>query len=164
MTHAKRLFEIAQSLVDEWPDFFQKKGPGAGDRDTHAFMRELRARAMAALGRDYYEPRICEGSGFKPDFYFPEEAAFVEIAMGFRNPASEYERDIFKAILAQNFRHRVRELIFFAKPGALARFAQPGHQAIAEWVRRTQRINVCVVEFSPKAEEILEPASEGQRP
>jgi hypothetical protein len=82
MTQAERLFDLAQALVYDWPDFFQKKGAGAGDRDTCAFMRELRARATTAFDRDYYEQRICGGTDFKPDFYFPEEATIVEIAMG----------------------------------------------------------------------------------
>jgi hypothetical protein len=51
MNRANRLADIAQSLVDEWPDFFRKKGAGAGDLDTNAFMRELRSRALSALGR-----------------------------------------------------------------------------------------------------------------
>jgi hypothetical protein len=164
MTQAERLFELAQSLVYEWPNFFVKKGAGAGDRDTYAFMEQLKVWVETAFGRNYYEQRICGVVGFKPDFYFPDEATIVEIAMGLRNPSSEYERDIFKALLDLDLKQPVQQLVFFAKPGALDRFAQPGQKAIASWVQRTHGIAITVREFSPQAEAILEPDADAEPP
>ena len=48
MLKTNRLIELAQSLVDEWPDFFEKKGAGAGDRDTNAYMKELKWAVASA--------------------------------------------------------------------------------------------------------------------
>lgn len=154
------LLELAQSLADEWGQFFEKKGPGAGDLDTNAFMKELRVRACNAFGQNYSEQRICGDSKLAPDFYFPEEETIVEVAMGLRNPASEFERDILKAIIAQESCHPVRRLVFLSKPGALARISQPGLTAIAKWVTKAHGIQIEVREFTPVAEAVLEPANE----
>ena len=37
---------------------------------------------------------------FRFDFFFPDEAVAVEFAFGLHNPNSEFERDIFKCLLA----------------------------------------------------------------
>jgi hypothetical protein len=159
-TSSDRLLELAQSLADEWGQFFEKKGPGAGDLDTNAFMKELRARARNAFGQDYSEQRICGDSKLAPDFYFPEEETIVEVAMGLRNPYSEFERDILKAILAQVSSHPVRRLVFLSKPGARARISQPGLTAIANWATTAHGIQIEVREFSPVAEAVLDPTIE----
>jgi len=157
---ADQLADLAQSLVDEWPNFFQKKGAGAGDRDTNAFMKELRARAKVALGRDFGEGQICGNNKLAPDYYFPDEATIVEIAMGLRNPSSEFERDILKAIMAQEAGNHVSRLLFLSKPGAVARCSQPGLQAFTDWALRAYKIVVEVREFTPAVEAVLEPAAE----
>jgi hypothetical protein len=155
-----RLRELAQSLVDQWHDFFRTKGPGTGDLDTNAFMKELRFRAVEALGGDYSEQPICGNNRLTPDFYFPEEATIVEIAMSLRNPSSEFERDILKAIMAQEAGNPVRRLVFLSKPGAIVRSSQPGLRAVADWAKRAHGISVEIYEFTPIAEAVLEPGAE----
>jgi hypothetical protein len=160
MNRANQLADIAQSLVDEWPNFFQKKGAGPGDLDTNTFMKELRSRAAAAFGDDFAERRICGENKLTPDYYFPDEATIVEVAMGLRNPSSEFERDILKAIMAQEAGNSVRRLLFLSKPGAVARCSQPWLRAFADWAFRVRNITVEVSEFTPAAESVLEPAAE----
>jgi hypothetical protein len=157
---AESLKALGQCLVSQWQDFFSKKGPGAGDLDTNAFMKELRRRAIEKLGEDYSERRICGNNRLAPDFYFPEEATIVEVAMSLRNPSSEFERDVLKAIMAQEAGNPVRRLIFLAKPGAIARSSQPGMKAVAEWAERAHGIAVEVYEFTPAAETVLDPIAE----
>ena len=156
MDHAEELFALAQSLVDDWPDFFTIKGAGAGDQATNAFMRKLRQRAEAAWSRDFAEQRISGDNKLAVDFYFPEEATIVEVALSLRNPMSEFERDILKAIMAQEAGHPVRHLVFFSKPGARARCAQPGLQAFGDWASRKHGVNIAIREFTSNAEKILE--------
>jgi hypothetical protein len=157
---ADRLLELAQSLAEEWAEFFQKKGPGAGDLDTNAFMMELRTRAHRHFGQDFSERRICGDNKLTPDFYFPNEETIVEVAMGLRNPLSEFERDILKAIIAQDAKHPVRRLVFLSKPGAKARISQPGLHAFVEWVLKSHGIQVEVCEFTPVAEAVLDAVDE----
>ena len=156
MNNAEQLHAIAQTLVDEWPNFFGIQGAGAGDRATNDFMRELGRRAATAFGHSFAEQRISGDNKLAVDFYFPDEATIVEVAMSLRNPASEFERDILKAIMAQEAGHAVQRLIFLSKPGALARCAQPGLRAFADWAQRAHGILIEVREFTPIAEQILE--------
>lgn len=74
MDAAEQLFQMAQALASIWPDFFTKKGAGAGDRATAAFMKELRKQAKATFGRDHAEQRISGDTKLAVDFYFPQEA------------------------------------------------------------------------------------------
>jgi hypothetical protein len=87
------LFELAL----ERSGFFDIKGPSVGDKDTAAFMGELRKRAAEAFGSDFAEQKICGPNGLCVDYYFPEDAAIVEIAMGLRNPNSEIRARHFES-------------------------------------------------------------------
>jgi hypothetical protein len=101
MDRVDHLAAIAQRLADERPVFFQIKGPSVGDHDTAAFMKELRVRAEAYFGADYSEQKVCGANNLCVDFHFPEEETIVEVALGLRNPTSEYERDVLKALMAK---------------------------------------------------------------
>jgi hypothetical protein len=93
MGQVEKVIELAQQLAEETPGFFEVKGAGVGDRATNAFMVELRKRAAATLGEDLAERCICGENNLAVDFFFPEEAAVLEVAFSLRNPASEFERD-----------------------------------------------------------------------
>jgi hypothetical protein len=145
---ASQLFSLAQALALERPGFFEIKGPSVGDRDTAAFMQELRRRAVATFGHDFAEQKICGPNGLCVDYYFPDEATIVEIAMGLRNPNSEFERDILKAIMAQDAGQAVQHLVFIAKPGATKKCGQPSSRAIIDWAGRAHGLIVEVHELA----------------
>src|SRR5271157_5594143 len=156
MDHVERLFELAQDLADTWPNFFARMGPGAGDHATSAYISELKKKANQEFQRDYAEFGISENNGLRVDYYFPDEATIVEIAMGLRNPLSEYERDILKAVLAKKYGHTINRLVFFSKPGAIARCNQPGLKAFKNWLEQEIKIGIEVREFSTASEQILD--------
>jgi plasmid stability protein len=54
----------------------------------------------------------------------------------------EFEKDIFKAILAKEGGKEVKALILVGKHGAVKRLAGAGPRAIMVWVARTQGIEV----------------------
>jgi hypothetical protein len=149
MGRASTLITLAQALARERPGFFEIKGPSVGDKDTAAFMRELRRRAEATFGVDCAEQKVCGPNGLCVDYYFPEDATIVEIAMGLRNPNSEFERDILKAIMAQDAGHEVKHLVFIAKPGALKKCCQPSSRAIIDWAGRAHGLVVSLHEIIP---------------
>lgn len=93
-----KLIELAQALAAKIPAFQAVLGPGAGDEATGEFMRKLRENALAEFGNDYSEKKICGGNSLAVDFYFPEEQTIVEVALGLPNPATEFEKDVLKAI------------------------------------------------------------------
>ena len=136
------LLAFARAIAAANPDFQTVRGPGDGDRATHAFMRELRNQATAAFGHDYAEKRICGNTAFAADFYFPDEAAVVEVALGLPNPASEFEKDILKAIVAQDYNYAVRRLVFISRAGAAKKCAQPGRAALIEWAQAKHSLKI----------------------
>jgi hypothetical protein len=145
---AETLNLLAQQLVREQPYFFEIKGPGLGDNDTAVFMKQLRSRALRRFKIDYSEEKICGQNSLCVDFYFPDEETIVEVALGLRNPLSEYERDILKAIMAREAGYAVSRLLFISKPGAIKRLAQPSAKCIAEWAQRNHGVKIHVRELT----------------
>jgi hypothetical protein len=148
MNQADYLFDLAQQIADGHTDFFKIKGPGVGDRDTGKFMALLRERASHEFGKDFSEQRICGSNKLAVDFYFPDEQTIVEVALGLRNPGSEFERDILKAIMAHEQCNSVKRLLFITKPGADKRHSQPSSRAILEWAKRRFDIRIDIRELS----------------
>ncbi len=151
ITKAQRLLLIAQTIADETPNFFIAIGEGAGNLRSNAFMNELQGRAKSAFGRDYSEAKLCGDNKLAMDFFFPEEETVVEVAGMLSAPNSEYEKDIFKCLLAQEKGATIRKLVFLAKPGAAKVQNQPGRLAIAQFVR--SRFNIQII-----VEELVDPA------
>ena len=110
MTKTKELLHIAQQIADERPSFFDIKGAGKGDKDTNSFMAELRSPAKSSFGKDFSEKRICGDTNLTVDFFLPDEGTIIEIALSLRNPNSEFEHDILKAIMAKEGGEQVRHL------------------------------------------------------
>jgi O6-methylguanine-DNA--protein-cysteine methyltransferase len=148
MNKADQLFALAQALADEHPFFFEIKGPSIGDHNTADFMKNLRARAAQAFETDFAEKKICGANNLCVDYYFKAEETVVEVALGLRNPTSEFERDILKAIMAKEYGNSVSHLFFISKPGAKKRLGQPGSRAIVDWARRVHGIDIKVCELA----------------
>lgn len=120
-----RLLAIAQELAVENGAFHTVLGPGDGNRATNSFIATLRTKAKEEFGSDFAEQKICGSTSQAVDFYFPQEATIVEIALGLPNPGSEFEKDVLKAIIAQDCGFNVKRLRFISRPGAIKKCAQP---------------------------------------
>ena len=140
------LYDLVQQLANERPVFFETKGQGKGNLDTNSFMLELRRRAKIAFGQDFAERRLFAANSSAVDYYFDDEATIVEIALGLKNPNTEYEKDILKALLAQES-VLVNRLVLLGKPGACRKCAQPGRTAIRDWVLRQHKLTVDVYDI-----------------
>src|SRR6266404_831746 len=147
ITKAERLLLIAQAIAEETPDFFVAIGEGAGNLRSNAFMSKLQVRAKSTFGRDYSEAKLCGDNKLAVDFYFPEEETVVEVAGMLSAPNSEYEKDIFKCLLAQEKGATIHKLVFIAKPGAAKVHNQPGRLAIAQFVLSRFDIQITVEEL-----------------
>lgn len=110
-------------------------------------MGQLRERAKEAFGKDYSEQRLCGDTSFAADFYFPEEETIVEVALGLPNPGSEFEKDILKALMAQESGYSVSRLFFISRPGAAKKCSQPGRTAVKEWARSKHHLMIEVHEL-----------------
>ena len=124
------LVAMAREIASSRPDFQTVLGPGAADHATGSFMAQLRERATDAFGEDCSEKKICGENSFAVDFYFEEEGTIVEVALGLPNPSTEFEKDILKAIMAQDCGNNVRRLVFVSRPRAEKKCNQPGRTAV----------------------------------
>jgi len=138
------LLNLAREVARGIEGFQVAKGPGEGDIATNAFMKELRSRALTAFGQDFSEKKICGSNAFAVDFYFPDEMTIVEIALGLPNPQCEFEKDILKAIMAQELSYPVTRLLFIGRPGSARKCQQPGRTAVKEWARKKHGLEIVV--------------------
>ena len=142
MNKHEKLFELAQNLAKKTYGFLETKGPGIGNHATNQFISQLVALSTKEFGKDYSEQNICGNNALAVDFYFPEEGVIVEIALGLKNPNTEYEKDILKALMAKNIGHNVKKLFFISKPGGEKKCKQPGRIAVKEWLLNSSSIEL----------------------
>src|SRR5258708_468007 len=132
----REIVRDCQRLAAGLPTFFDIQGPSVGDKATATFMRELPTRCAAAFDTDFAQQRICGPNGLTVGYYFPDEGTVGEAALSLRNPASEFERDILKAIMARDAGQRVRRLVFITKPAAQNGGASRARGSIIAWAKR----------------------------
>lgn len=143
------LLAIAREIASGNPEFQAALGPGAGNLATNAFLQEIQKRARIEFdGADFCEQKVCGDNALAVDFYFPEEATIVEVALGLPNPASEFEKDVLKAIMAQELGHEVKRLFFISRPGAARKCSQPGRVAVKKWALENHQLQIEVHELS----------------
>lgn len=135
LNRPEALLTAARELAAKNASFQAVLGPGAGDRATAAYLREL--QSMTDLpGQDAcHEQRLCGETGFAVDFYFREAETIVEVALGLPNPQSEFEKDILKAIIAKELGNPVRRLMFISRAGGEKKCSQPGRKAVIAWAK-----------------------------
>lgn len=158
MDRLQILRQTAQQIAVMTPGFFEVKGPGKGDHASNQFMQELRHLAHLQFGSDLSEKKCISTAKMAFDFYLEAEDTAVEIALGLDKPNSEYERDIFKCLLAKDDGLNVRRLVFITKPGGIKRLSAPGPRAIADYVRSKHGLDVVIWELEregPAVEEKL---------
>jgi hypothetical protein len=154
----ERLCVLAQRIAESIPDFFNTKGPGKGDHATAGFVLSLREAARGIFGSDYSEKSACTSAGFRFDFFFPEEAVAVEFAFGLHNPNSEFERDIFKCLLAIDDGCPVKKLMLIGKPGAIGRLSAPAPKAIISFAKKRFDLTVEIFELQHHQKDELSPS------
>lgn len=143
-----KLLSLAREISAENPEFQTVLGPGDGNRATSAFLQQLQKRSLETFGEDFSEQKICGDTAQAVDFYFPGEATIVEVALGLPNPASEFEKDILKAIMAKECGYKVNCLLFISRPGAEKKCQQPGRAAIKKWALEKHGVVIEVQELA----------------
>jgi hypothetical protein len=148
ISEAEHLLVLAQQVAELTPDFFKTTGPGQGNIRANAFMKELKKRAKNALCEAHAcEAKPCGNTDFAIDFYFPAEETAVEIAGMLGAPNSEYEKDIFKCLLAKSRGAKIKKLVLIGKQGSAKVSNQPGRRAIAQFVYEKFGIEVIIEEL-----------------
>jgi|GEM_PF-982592 len=143
---------MGRALAESIPDFAETKGPGRekGNGATSRFLEALQQMAKEEFGeRCQLELPGVPGVKSASDFYFPEDKTLVELALSLHNPASEFHKDVLKAVLARHHKLAVEKLVFLAKRDAEAKHQAPLSCAIVKWARETQGIEVIVRDILP---------------
>lgn len=146
---ASQLYLLALGLANSTAGFYKKKGAGHGDHATNQFMAALREIVKQQLGKDFSEAPACKGTKCAFDFYLPDERTVVEVALSLRNPTSEFERDIFKCLLASDVGLAIDTLLFICKPGGIARLEAASSRRIRELVKDKFGLRITTLELVP---------------
>jgi hypothetical protein len=149
---AMELYILALSLANKTQNFYDVKGAGLGNRTSNKFMKDLRLLAKDRFGSDFSEKKVCKDTKHAFDFYIPDEGSVVEVALSLHNSLSEYEKDIFKCLLAKEGGMNIKSLLFIAKPGALGRHDAAGSKRIRELVWKHFSVWVDILEILPSQE------------
>jgi hypothetical protein len=160
---AMMLYMLAIKLANKTPDFYKVKNAGLGDHASNQFMKNLRQLAKDQFGSDFSEKRVCKDTKHAFDFYIPDEGSVIEIALSLHNPASEYEKDIFKCLLAKEDGLTINSLLFITKPGGLMRHEAAGSKRIRELILKRFGVWVDILELLPEseAEKVIEKLKSG---
>lgn len=145
---ALQLYCLACDVAFKTPEFHSVKGPGKGDHATRDYMKALRTKARQVFGCDCSEKPVARNTKHRFDFYIKDEATVVEVALSLRHPQSEYEKDIFKCLLATEEGTPINYLMFISKPGALSRLEASGSKAIAALVEKHFNLRIDVWEIT----------------
>lgn len=151
MTKTDTIIDLASKIASEIEDFQMVRGAGAGNFATNNFMKTLRSHAIEIFSIDYSEKRVSGKNSFAVDFYIPEEKSIIEIALGLPNTASEFEKDILKAIMAKEQNAKIEKLIFISRAGAKKKCSQPGRTAIREWAKNVHNLDIEIFELPGEA-------------
>jgi hypothetical protein len=146
MDKPARLLALARTIAAD-PTFQAVWSAGKGDRAPVEFMRQLRVAARGEFDIDHSERRICGENALLVGFYFPEEATIVEVALDLPNPASQFENDVLKALMAKEAGTEVRRLFFISRPGAIKKCDQPGRAAVKAWAASKHGLQIEVHEL-----------------
>ena len=153
MPISDQIFKIAQQIAHRTIGFHDRVGPGkdAGDGVTERFLIELTREVISQ-----FTATTCriQRAGCTPcevflhDYFIPSEETAVEIALSLRNIVTEFEKDIFKAILANESGKRVSKLVLIGKDGSVKRQNGTGPNAIKAWVKQHCLIEIEVRELT----------------
>ncbi len=141
------IIETAIKIASETENFQEIKGAGKGNYATNSYMAILRKKITEIFKTDYSERKISGENSFAVDFFIPEEKSIIEVALGLPNTASEFEKDILKAIMAKELGVEIDNLIFISRAGAIKKCSQPGRKAMQEWAKKVHNINIKIYEL-----------------
>jgi hypothetical protein len=129
------LLQMIRSSAAPIPTFNDRLGPGStkGNGATDRFVEMVNAVVSKKWPNEVtINQAAVPAAGFNFDLYVPSEETALEIALSIRNPVSEYEKDIFKGLLARDGGLPLRRLILIGKYGAVKTRNMPGSKAIRD--------------------------------
>ena len=152
------LLQVIHQTAAEIPTFDLRLGPGKdkGNGATKLFVKmvnEIAAQRWPDQVKQNF--RAVPTTRMDFDLYVPSERTAIEIALSVRNPVSEYEKDILKALLAQAGGLALDRLILIGKKGSVEKRNEPAPLAIRNWAWEKHSLKVEVHEIAAVASATL---------
>jgi hypothetical protein len=144
----QRIFEIAQTVANRFPEFHRSKGASLSSKVRAAFLQRLEKEVQKELRDVLVEEPISTSKHTTFNFYLPETATAIEIALPLWESDSEFERDLFKCLLAGEEGKPVDRLVFIGCQGTRETTTLPCRQAILQYVEERYGLAVSMMELS----------------
>lgn len=143
---AERIVRLAQEVADSY-DLFSARRIGAGNDYTHEVVDHLKSRVVEEFGSGVVNQFLAKGHGQSVDFWLEEEQTIVEVEFSMLTLLPVLEKEVFKALLAQDEGKDVRHLVLIGDPGAVRQYRTPTARSVMQWVEREHGIRVQVREL-----------------
>ena len=144
----QRIFEIAQRVAHRFPEFHQGKGRPLSSKVRTAFLARLEKEVRKEMHGVRVEEPVSTFARAAFNFYLPETATAIEIALPLWESDSDFERNLFKCLLASEQGMPVDRLVFIGGRGTRATSALPCRQAILKYVQDKYGLVVSMMEIS----------------
>jgi hypothetical protein len=146
MKRTARIVEMANQVARAYPTLLLRRTPGRRPV-VDQYMRAFGKQVDAEVGAGMAEQRISGSNEFRVDFYVEEDAAVIEIEFNLPGSHSNFERDIFKILLARDTGRVVKTLVLVGPPGSRERLSEAGPKDIITWVKKHHRLDVQVLDL-----------------
>jgi hypothetical protein len=152
------LLKVIHQAAASIPTFNDRLGPGvnAGNGANRHFLKTVNGAVTERWPNQVEIDRTAiSGAKLNFNFYIPSEQTAIEIALSIRNPVSEYEKDIFKGLMARDSGLPLERLILVGKSGSVKLRNSPGSKAIRDWAWEKHKLKVEVHEIAAGASEVM---------
>lgn len=151
MALTEDLLRLIHETAATIPTFDHRLGPGAdkGNGATKQFVLQVNEIVRSRWPSEVaIKQSAIPNAELDFDFYIPSEETALEIALSIRNPVSEYEKDIFKALLARDHGLPITRLVLVGKNDSVKTRSIPGSKAIRDWAQSKTGLIVEVLEIA----------------
>lgn len=147
MKKAKRVFQLAQEVADEY-HMYKLRHAGAGPHFVNEVVNHIKSLVIHELGEHLVNQFLGNKDIGQPvDFWLADEQTIMEIEFDVISAPPVLEKEIFKALLANDAGYEVKNLILIGDPGSTLLAKTPRPKAIIDWVAQHHQIRVQVWEL-----------------
>ena len=149
MTKAERIFQLAQEGADAYR-MFKARRAGAGTPYVNEVINHLKFRVTQELGAGVVNQFLSKESRQAVDFWLEDEQTIMEMEFNILRSPPVLEKQVFKALLAQDGGKDVRQVILIGDPGAGLLAQAPGPVSVMNWVQRRYDLRVQIWELKDR--------------
>lgn len=141
MSKAEQIFRLAQEVAASY-DLLNARRAGSGDSYTREVINCLKSRVIEELGAGVVNQFLSKANRQAVDFWLEEEQTIMSVEHILWSSEPSLEKEIFKALLAQDAGKDVRHLILIGDPGSIRRWQTPTPSSVMDWLGRKHGIHV----------------------